>query len=158
MSIWEGMGGIRGKVAVVLIAIFAAGGGTGYFAGRWQALEKSIERESVRRANFQKRRRGTQERFMSRLESDLNLQSPQAEKIRAALKQQHERMMGLRMEMRPHVKKILKEARNDIRTFLNPEQQLSFDQILREFDDRRRRWKSRFNKERMKRDMHSSSR
>ncbi len=142
-------------MSVVFIAVFAAGGGTGYFAGRWQALEESIERESVRRANFQQRRRGAQERFMSRLESDLNLQSPQAEKIRTALGQQHERMMGLRMEMRPHVEKILKEARKDIRTLLNPEQQRSFDQILYEFDERKKRWRSRFNKERMMGDMHS---
>ncbi|MBT5368874.1 MAG: hypothetical protein HOL05_12595, partial [Nitrospinaceae bacterium] len=55
MSIWENLGGIRGKVAMVLIAVFAAGGGTGYFAGRWHALEESMGRESIRRASFKQR-------------------------------------------------------------------------------------------------------
>ena len=156
MSILESLGGIRGKVAVVLIAVFAAGGGTGYFAGRWQALEESIERESVRRASFRQPRqsRKVSDRFMRRLESDLQLQSHQAEKIRASLSEQHERRKGLRMYMRPHVEKILEEARNDIRTLLNPEQQRNFEQILREFDERKRRWRSRFNKERMMGGMH----
>ena len=152
MSVWENLGGIRGKVAAVLIAVFAAGGGTGYFAGRWHALEESVGRESARLATFRQprqSRRKVSDRFMRRLESDLQLQSAQAEKIRAALSQQHERMMGLRMEMRPHVEKILEEARREIRTMLNPEQQRNFDQILHEFDERRRRWRSRFKKEHM---------
>lgn len=155
MSVWEHLGSIQGKVAMVLIAVFAAGGGTGYFAGRWQALNERVERESVRMATFRQPRRSRKisERFMSRLESDLGLQLEQAEKIRAALNQQHERMMGLRMEMRPHVEKILEEARNDIRTFLNAEQQRNFDQILLEFDERRRHWRSRF-KERSMGGMH----
>jgi hypothetical protein len=139
-------------VAVVLIAVFAAGGGTGYFAGRWQALEERVESESVRRASYRKQRRRRKKssgRFMHRLESDLGLQSNQAEKIRAALKQQHERMMGLRMEMRPQVEQILEEARRDIRTMLNADQQSNFDRIIGEYDARRKRWKKRFQKKRM---------
>ncbi len=148
MSVWENLGGIQGKVAAVLIAVFAAGAGTGYFAGRWQALderiaEESIVRASARRADYRKGRRGKQRRFINRLESDLGLQAAQMEQIRAALRQQHDKMMELRTGMRPQIEGILLQARREIRVFLNTDQQRSFDQIIREFDEHRQQRRER---------------
>ena len=149
MSVWEKMGGIQGKVAAVLIAVFLAGGGTGYFAGRWQGLQEKIDRPPLRRAGFGGRSRGTRGRFMHRLEADLGLRGKQMERVRAALRQHHDKMRSLRMEMRPQVATILQEARSEIRLLLNSDQQSNFDQMVREFDERRRRWRSRFMQKRM---------
>ena len=155
MSIWENLGGIRGKVAVVLIAVFAAGGGTGYFAGRWHALEGTFERVSIRRAEFRRRQirgrdlgrgrgRGMHPRFIRRLERDLNLEAGQMQKIRAALQQQHEKMMQLRMGMRPQVERILHDARNEIRILLSSGQQRDFDRLILGFEEQRQRMHRRF--------------
>ena len=149
MSVWEKMGGIQGKVAAVLIAVFLAGGGTGYFAGRWQGLQEKIDRPSLRRAGFRERSRRKRGAFIHRLELDLGLQGEQKERVRAALSQHHDKMKSLRMEMRPQVENILQEARREIRFLLNSDQQSNFDQMIREFDDRRRRWRSRFMQKRM---------
>ncbi len=144
MSVWENLGGIQGKVAAVLIAVFAAGAGTGYFAGRWHALEENIERASAQRAEFRRARsRGKRRHFIRRLEGDLDLETNQLEKIRSALRQQHERMMQIRMGMRPQVQSILQDARKEIRILLNSDQQRGFDEIVREYDERRQRWRRR---------------
>lgn len=157
MPVWENLGGIRGKVAVVLIAVFAAGGGTGYFAGRWHALENKFERASIRRAEFRRRQvrgeglgrrrgrgRGMHPRFIRRLERDLNLEAGQMRKIQATLQQQHEKMMQLRMGMRPQVERILHDARNEIRILLSSGQQRDFDRLIRGFEEQRQRMHRRF--------------
>lgn len=149
MPVWEKMGGLQGKVAAVLIAVFLAGGGTGYFAGRWHGLQETIDRPPLRRAGSRGRRGGSRGSFMHRLEADLGLQGDQKERVRAALSQHHDKMRSLRMEMRPQVENILQDARREIRLLLNSDQQSNFDQMVREFDERRRRWRSRFMRKRM---------
>lgn len=161
MSVWENLGGIQGKVAAVLIAVFAAGAGTGYFAGRWQALEESIERASIRRAEYRKKgrkgRRGSKRRFINRLESDLGLQADQMKQIRTALRQQHEKMMELRIGMRPQITDILIQARREIRVLLDSDQQRGFDRIIREFDEYSQRRRKRWRKMREMRERHMGS-
>ena len=161
MSVWENLGGFRGKVAAVLIAVFAAGAGTGYFAGSWQALEESIERASIRRAEYRKERRksrrGSKRRFINRLESDLDLQAAQMKQIRAALRQQHEKMMELRMGMRPQITDILQQARREIRVLLDSDQQRGFDRIIHEYDEYRQRRRTRWRQMREMRERHMGS-
>jgi sugar-specific transcriptional regulator TrmB len=138
---WRDFGGIREKVALVLIAVFAAGGGTGYFAGRWHARKDKNVKFSTKETKFRAHHpdRRMQRHFIRRLERDLNLQTDQMQKIQAALQQQHNKMMQLRIEMHPQVERILHDARNEIRTLLHSDQQLEFAQLIREFEEQKQR-------------------
>ncbi len=152
MSVWEKLGGIQGKAATVLIIVFLAGGGTGYFAGRWQGLQVKIGNDSAQKAGFA-RRRGSRH-FMRRLESDLGLEPNQLERVRDTLRQHHEKMRQIRSQMRPQIHEILQQARGQIRVLLNADQQRIFDGMVREFEERRRKRRERW-KRRM---MHDSDR
>ncbi len=152
MSVWERLGGIQGKAAAVLVIVFLAGGGTGYFAGRWQALQERIETGAAGPTRVGSHRRGGRRYFMRRLETDLGLEAEQLERVRATLRQHHEQMREIRKQMKPQVQGILSEARREIRVLLTTDQQRLFDTMVREFDERRRkrreRWRRRMKEER----------
>ncbi len=151
MSVWERLGGIQGKAAAVLVIVFLAGGGTGYFAGRWQTLQERIETGAVNPARFSSQRRRGRRHFMRRLETDLGLEAEQLERVRATLRQHHEQMREIRKQMKPQVQGILAEARREIRVLLSTDQQRLFDTMVREFDERprkrRERWRRRMKEE-----------
>lgn len=145
MSVWEKLGGIHGKAATLLIVVFLAGTGTGYFAGRWQTIrEMALEEPAQPLRTSRHPRRGY---FMHRLETDLNLKGDQKERVRATLRQHLDRMREIRIQMRPQINGIINEARREIRVLLNSEQQQIFDQMVKEFEkrrhERRERWRKR---------------
>jgi len=143
MTVWERIAGPQGRAALVLIAVFLAGGGSGYFLGRWEAAR--FAPWEGRRAPFARRVRGADRgRFlMERLNRDLSLRPEQSEHIGAALRRHHERLMTLRQEMGPRVDDILQQARGEMRGYLDPGQREAFDRLVAEFDERRRRWRER---------------
>ena len=149
MSVWERLGGIQGKAAAVLVIVFLAGGGTGYFAGRWQALQERIEAEAARPARFSRYRKRRRPNFMRRLETDLGLEAEQLKRVRATLRQHHNQMRTIRKQMKPQVKEILEKARREIRVLLTTDQQRTFDTMVSEYDERRRKRKERWMRRKM---------
>ncbi len=159
------------KASAVLLVVFAAGAGTGYVGGHKYAEYKfhkefmsrafeSRSRESGFRAaesvpaiskargvraernrNARRRSRG-EKRFMRRLERDLNLNPAQRENVDRALERHYARIRDIRRSMRPQISSIMQEIRRDVRSFLDDEQKTSFDDMVKKFEERRkRRWR-----------------
>ena len=137
------------KASAVLLIVFAAGAGTGYVGGHKYAEYKFIN-EYKSRSDAPKplarmtraRRARSGNRFMRRLERDLNLNPAQRVNVDRALQRHYERIRDIRSHMSPQINSIMQEIRNDVRSFLDNEQQTSFDRIVEKFEERRkRRWR-----------------
>lgn len=152
------------KASAVLLIVFLAGAGTGYVGGHKYAEYKfhkeytsrvqpsrfetkglsasrtrSVHAESV--GSARRRSRG-ERRFMRRLERDLNLNASQQANVDRALGRHYERIRDIRRSMRPQINSIMQEIRRDVRSFLDDEQKISFDRMVRKFEERRkRRWR-----------------
>ena len=137
------------KASAVLLIVFAAGAGTGYVGGHKYAEYKFIN-EYKSRSDAPKhlarmtraRRAKSGNRFMRRLERDLNLNASQRVNVDRALQRHYERIRDIRSHMSPQINSIMQEIRKDVRSFLDNEQQTSFDRIVEKFEERRkRRWR-----------------
>ena len=137
------------KASAVLLIVFAAGAGTGYVGGHKYAEYKFIN-EYKSRSDAPKplarmtraRRARSGNRFMRRLERDLNLNPAQRVNVDRALQRHYERIRDIRSHMSPQINSIMQEIRKDVRSFLDNEQQTSFDRIVEKFEERRkRRWR-----------------
>lgn len=156
------------KASAVLVVVFLAGAGAGYVGGhkyaeyklhkeytsrafksRIRATEsvapvaRSVRGERAeRRAGKARRRSRGEKRFMLRLERDLNLNPAQRENVDRALGRHYERIRDIRRSMRPQISSIMQEIRRDVRALLNAEQQTSFDDMVKKFEERRKkRWR-----------------
>ena len=158
------------KASAALLVVFLAGAGAGYVGGhkyaeykfhkdeqlraaaarerrsrRAEAVERSVRRvrsAHSKRAGSERRRSRGERRFMSRLERDLKLNPSQRENVDRALGRHYARIREIRRSMRPEINSIMQEIRRDVRSLLNAEQQTSFDEMVKKFEERRkRRWK-----------------
>ncbi|MCE2453357.1 MAG: hypothetical protein J4F48_11125 [Nitrospinae bacterium] len=156
------------KASAVLLIVFLAGAGVGYVGGHKYAAYKfhndymsrvfksrieattpsppmmrsrRAERAGSERSAARRRSRG-ERRFMRRLERDLNLNTSQRENVDRALERHYARIRDIRSQMRPQINSIMQEIRKDVRSFLDNEQKTSFDEMVRKFEERRkRRWR-----------------
>ena len=114
-------------------------------AARSPRLKSAADPERMaysRPAKSARRRSRGERRFMSRLQRDLNLNSAQRTNVDRALERHYARIRDIRSQMRPQINSIMQEIRKDVRSFLDDEQKLSFDKMVRKFEERRkRRWK-----------------
>ncbi len=137
------------KVSAVLLIVFLAGAGTGYVGGRKHAHYEFLQAEqrtmgglhasqvrSLKHGTRSFRARG-ERRFIRRLEHDLNLNSAQRANVDRALQNHYERIREIRSRMRPQINSIMQEIRNDVRSFLDDEQKISFDQMVEKHKKRR---------------------
>ena len=155
------------KASAVLLIVFLAGAGAGYVGGhkyaeykfhneftsrdftprmaRTEAERRAASRTRALRAQSArgaKRRSRSEKRFMRRLERDLNLNTEQRANVDRALQSHYERIREIRSRMRPQINSIMQEIRKDVRSFLDDEQKTSFDEMVRKFEERRkRRWR-----------------
>ncbi len=131
------------KASAVLLVVFTAGAGTGYIGGRKYAeyrLLKDTRAFSAREARSRRGKYGR--RFMRRLERDLNLNPGQRESVNRTLQRHHARIREIRNRMAPQMKAIMREVRKDVRSLLDDDQKVSFDRIVKTFEERRkRRWR-----------------
>ena len=106
------------------------------------AEESERSTRSLRVKSSRHRSRG-EKRFMRRLERDLNLNPTQRANVDRALERHYERIRDIRSQMRPQINSIMQEIRNDVRSFLDNEQKISFDKMAKKFEERRkrRRWR-----------------
>ena len=82
-------------------------------------------------------------RFMSRLESELDLTSGQKEQLEAVLAGNHERADAFWKQTRAAYTELRKEFRAQIRDVLTPEQQERFDAMMARADARREQRRKR---------------
>ena len=112
---------------------------------RAEAAERSVRRvrsAHSKRAKSERRRSRGEKRFMRRLERDLNLNPAQRENVDRALERHYARIRDIRRSMRPQISSIMQEIRRDVRSFLDDEQKTSFDDMVKKFEERRkRRWR-----------------
>ncbi len=149
------------KASAVLLIVFLAGAGIGYVGGhkyaaykfhndymsrvfksRIKAAGSPASMARARSERSARRRSRGERRFMRRLERDLNLNTSQRDNVDRALQRHYERIRDIRSQMRPQINSIMQEIRKDVRSFLDNEQKTSFDEMVRKFEERRkRRWR-----------------
>ncbi len=126
------------KATAALLVVFAAGAGTGYLGGRKHAEYKYLkEREAFSRREMRVRRTKRPQRFMNRLERDLNLNPAQRAGVNRVLERHYERIRDIRSRMRPRINSIMQEIRQDVRSFLDADQQKSFDSMVEKLRKKR---------------------
>lgn len=135
------------KAALAFLLVFLLGGGTGYVAGYWQALEGPWSGWRGRAwgpaARGGDRAASRTEYFLRKLERDLGLKPEQRDRASDILRRHHESFVELRREMGPRIDGILREIRAELRSMMEPGQQAHFDRMMREMDEHRRRWRER---------------
>ncbi|MEE9275383.1 MAG: hypothetical protein V3V62_08765 [bacterium] len=142
MGIWDRIEGAKGRAAAALLAVFIAGGGAGYFAGRWHTLRRVTADPLA--FGLAPRKSERKVRFMHRLQRDLSLREAQRARVDDILRRRHEEMMRFRKEIRPNIERTLQEATSEIRSLLDSGQQSKFDVMVTEYRERRRRLRERW--------------
>ncbi len=107
-----------------------------------QDLNLRARFQKMERAPQHSRRARGEKRFMRRLERDLNLNPAQRDNVDRVLQRHYERIRDIRNQLRPQINSIMQEIRKDVRSFLDNEQKISFDLMVKKFEERRkRRWR-----------------
>ncbi len=77
------------------------------------------------------------EKILNRFNSKLHLSPDQKTKVAATLDQSRQRIKALRAELRPKFDEIRDSANAEIRSVLNPDQQMKFDEMQAEWKARK---------------------
>ena len=117
------------SATLLLLAAFLLGGVAG------AAVHASIERRPAPREG----RGPGRGDFLARLTDDLKLTAEQRDSIRVVLDHYHPRMDSVWENIRPRFETLRGELRSEIRTYLTPDQQRQFDELLQRRDAERRR-------------------
>lgn len=128
----NGAGGLRVKIWLVLVAVFALGCVTG------AALDGVYRSRANGRAGRAEDGRRKSEAHFERMRRELSLTDEQAARVRAVLDETRDEYRRLRAEVRPRFEEPRLKARARIRELLAPEQQQKFDAIAAERDAQRR--------------------
>jgi Spy/CpxP family protein refolding chaperone len=126
-------GGLRLKIWLVLVAVFALGCVTG---AALDGLYRS--RAGVRGGAGEEDRARRAEANFERMRRELNLTDEQTTRMRAVLDETREEYRRLRAEVRPRFEEPRLRARARMRELLTPEQQQKFDALAAERDRERR--------------------
>jgi Spy/CpxP family protein refolding chaperone len=129
-------GGLRLKIWLVLVAVFAFGCVTGAaLDGLYRSRAGGRDGE---RCGEEERARKAEAHF-ERMRGELGLSEEQAAKVRAVLDETRDEYRRLHAEVRPRFEEPRLKARARIRALLAPEQQQKFDALAAERDARRER-------------------
>ena len=172
------------KASAVLLIVFLAGAGTGYVGGhkyaeyklhkefmsrtgaaepaasvarslRNKSLERGVRFRRAESAKRARRRSRGEKRFMRRLEQDLNLNPAQRTNVDRALERHYARIREIRSQMWPQISSIMQEIRRDVRSFLDDEQKISFDEMVKKLEKKREERRKRREERRRKREERS---
>ena len=80
---------------------------------------------------------------LRRLDSELSLRPEQRQKVEAILGETREEFDRLRREIRPQFQAIMNRSRDRIKAELDAGQQAKFDTLVKEWEQRRERWRGR---------------
>lgn len=128
----SGAGGLRLKIWLVLVAVFAFGCVTG------AALDGLYRSRAGARAGRGEDERRKSEAHFERMRRELGLTDEQAARMRAVLDETRDEYRRLRAEVRPRFEEPRLKARARMRELLAPEQQQKFDALAAERDAQRR--------------------
>ena len=128
----NGAGGLRLKIWLVLVAVFAFGCVTG------AALDGLYRSRAGSRGRHGEDERRKSEAHFERMRRELSLTDEQAARVRAVLDETRDEYRRLRAEVRPRFEEPRLKARARIRELLAPEQQQKFDALSAERDAQRR--------------------
>ena len=128
----NGAGGLRLKIWLVLVAVFAFGCVTG------AALDGLYRSRAGGRAERGEDERRKSEAHFERMRRELNLTDDQTTRVRSVLDETREEYRRLRAEVRPRFEEPRLKARARIRELLSSEQQQKFDALAAERDAQRR--------------------
>ena len=130
----NGAGGLRLKIWLVLVAVFALGCVTG---AALDGLYRSRANGRGGRGGDEERARKSEAHF-ERMRRELGLTDEQATRVRAVLDETRDEYRRLRAEVRPRFEEPRLKARVRIRELLSAEQQQKFDALAAERDAQRR--------------------
>ena len=128
----SGAGGLRLKIWLVLVAVFAFGCVTG------AALDGLYRSRAGRRVERGEDERRKSEAHFERMRRELGLTDEQAARVRSVLDETRDEYRRLRAEVRPRFEEPRLKARARIRELLSSEQQQKFDALAAERDAQRR--------------------
>jgi Spy/CpxP family protein refolding chaperone len=110
--------------ATFLLGILAGGAGTFFLGPRLMAPPSGAERR---------------ERILRRMTRELTLNDSQAAQVRTILEETAAKTRALRSQHRPEFDAIRSESHDRIRQVLTPEQTVKFEEMLKKFEERKRR-------------------
>ena len=85
------------------------------------------------------RRPFDRQRFVSRLKGELNLSDTQVPQLEQILEGSTKKVRSAQQQADAQLNAIREETRNNIRQILSPQQTQEFDELVRRWDERRRR-------------------
>lgn len=112
------------KPVIGIILVFTLGAGSG-----------SVATYLFTRTHFEKNHgapHSKEEMLFRRLTARLDLDSQQQQRVRAVIHETHEKIHQVRQRMHPEIEALVTEGQQRIRTFLRPEQQRIFEEIIAE--------------------------
>lgn len=122
---------------VTLASVLLLGVGAGVLLDRFVLMSTALSSSAAERERPERHRdRGG--RFLARLTEDLNLSSEQRAALEGVLSRNHERAHEFWQQSRREFDELRRTFRADIRALLTPEQKPRFDEMLAEYDARRR--------------------
>ncbi len=116
----------NGLAIAFYVAAFAAGVATGVAADRWLARERAREQWGNERA------------MRTRFADGLGMSAEQRASLDSVLDHRQRQRDSLMALVRPGLDSVSTDARQRIRQLLTPEQQATYDQMLREREEARR--------------------
>ncbi len=81
--------------------------------------------------------------LVARMTRELGLSAEQQKQLEAVLEETHGKYKAIYEPIRPQMDQARQEGREKIRTFLNAEQKVKFEEILRRIDEERKRGDNR---------------
>jgi Spy/CpxP family protein refolding chaperone len=121
------------RARLIVVGIFALGFGLG-------ALVMDLYQGRMIGANQRPGPPSVREEYSERLKRELALTEGQTHQVRQILDETRNEFMQLRNEMRPRFDEIRDHSRNRIRAALTPEQQARFDQLLKQDEEKRKKF------------------
>ena len=128
----NGAGGLRLKIWLVLVGVFALGCVTG------AALDGVYRSRAGGRMGRGEEEHRKSEAHFERMRRELSLTDEQAARVRGVLDETRDEYRRLRAEVRPRFEEPRLKARTRIRELLSAEQQQKFDALAAERDAQRR--------------------
>jgi Spy/CpxP family protein refolding chaperone len=84
--------------------------------------------------------KGRYERMLERFSRELNLSDEQKPRVAAVFEEKRKKIEAIRTEVGPRFEEVRRNASEEIRRILTPEQQVKFEEMERKHAEMRSRW------------------
>ena len=121
----------RAAIAAYVFLVFASGGVLGAFGMRLYTAQNTVRRPRLSPEEQRKR-------IIAEDESRLKLTAQQVQQLNIIMDETKSRVDEARRKMHPEYQKIHEEQNKRFREMLTPDQQLEFDKMMKEREERER--------------------